>query len=109
MEQPGVHRQNRGISGRTGTPPGEWRGPRHAFGEERSRGFGETRGVHGQNLGTISRTGTHGFALFCTQSRISLSTLQRTRIQNVVLLRGFFSLFRVSNVDFYVFVVVRVP
>src|SRR5438034_4368998 len=34
MEQPGVHGQNRGTSGRTGTPPGEWRGPRHAFGEE---------------------------------------------------------------------------
>src|SRR6266568_4672652 len=83
MEQPGVHGQNRGISGRTGTPPGEWRGPRHAFGEERSRGFGETRGVHGQNLGTTSRTGTHGFAQAGTQSRISLSTQQRTRIQNV--------------------------
>jgi len=109
MEQPGVHGQNRGISGRTGTPPGEWRGPRHAFGEERSRGFGETRGVHGQNLGTTSRTGTHGFAQAGTQSRISLSTQQRTRIQNVVLHRGFISRFRVSNVDFDVDVGVRVP
>ena len=101
----------------------EQRGHRaHAFSEQRvHRGHtAEQRRIHGQTVRTThgttaqsrmthDRRGRHAFAQAGTRSRIALSGEQRTRIQHVVLHRGFASRLRVRHVNFAVHVGTRIP
>jgi uncharacterized protein DUF1236 len=110
-DRPGM--QTRALHTRQGRTLGEQRGIQ-------GRALAQQHRLQGQNLRTTSRTGTQtrvtrtqrgtqGFAQAGTRSRISLTSQQRTRIQNVVLRRGFISRFRVTNVNFNVSIGVVVP